>query len=87
MAKVFCLGRRFFFFVCLGSSSLSAQVVKGRLLEERSAAPVPGVQVEIAGTALRETTDPEGYFTFSGDLPQGEQILILSKNAFFTRRY
>ena len=87
MAKISRLGRRCFILFCLGSSSLSAQVVKGRLLEERSVAPIPGADVHIAGTTFHEITDAEGFFSFTGELPQGEQILILSKNAFFSKRY
>ena len=87
MAKVFSLGRRFLFLFCLSSSSLSAQVLKGKLVEERSLFPIAGAEVKISGTAYYEITDSDGNFSFSGDLPRGEQILILSKNAFFSRRY
>ncbi|MGB7841592.1 MAG: TonB-dependent receptor, partial [Salinimicrobium sp.] len=62
-------------------------MLKGKLVEERSLFPIAGAEVKISGTAYYEITDSDGNFSFSGDLPRGEQILILSKNAFFGRRY
>ncbi|NNL15305.1 MAG: TonB-dependent receptor [Flavobacteriaceae bacterium] len=62
-------------------------IVKGSVIDASSNAPIPDVTVSIEGTSLATTTDGFGVFNFSGDIPLGEQMLKLSKEAYITNRY
>lgn len=57
--------RFFFFFVCLASSvSLSAQEVRGVVVDDANGVPLPGARVQWLGTLKGTTTDGEGRFRF-----------------------
>ena len=86
MESLYGLGRRLLFLLALNACSAAAQEISGRVVEENSHLGIAAVTVEVEGTALKEKTDPEGFFSFS-DLPFGPQILIFSKNTFLTKRY
>ena len=55
-------------------------VVKGSVLDGTSGAPILGVIITIENTLLSTTTDAEGRFTLTQELPLGEHILKLEKN-------
>lgn len=88
MAKKFLYGREILLLISVYSLSVSAQKtsLEGRVLDEQTSKPVPGVSVLISGTALKEKTNSEGYFHFE-DPPAGEQVLELTANAYFTKRF
>ena len=67
--------------VCLGISSFSQEaIVKGRILEINSYEPIPDVEVSIQASIFKTTTNALGEFSFlEENLPQGAQILLISK--------
>ena len=80
--------KRFIFIGCvvfLGGISSWAQeaILKGRVLETNSYEPIPDVEIYIQNSAFKVATDALGEFYFLDEnLPQGEQILILSKQGY-----
>lgn len=72
------------FLLC--GSFLSAQVVKGRVIDETTEEPIKGALVEILGTSFTATTDAQGYFNFESGLPAGEHILKISEQNHYERR-
>jgi len=77
------------FMVFLAGVSALAQdaTVKGRIVDTNSSEPIPDVDVRIQSSKYSAVTDALGLFSISGtELPQGEQVLIVSKNVFITQR-
>ncbi|MFD0964347.1 carboxypeptidase-like regulatory domain-containing protein [Pseudofulvibacter geojedonensis] len=62
-------------------------VVKGVIIDSETTEPVSDVSVSIQGTTLTKKTDDQGQFNFSEGLPLGDQMLIVSKNGFFPKRF
>ena len=62
-------------------------VVKGRIVDTNSSDPIEGVQVRILESVFSTETDTKGLFAFTHtDLPQGEQVLIVSKSGYNTQQ-
>ncbi|RDK88715.1 carboxypeptidase-like regulatory domain-containing protein [Marinirhabdus gelatinilytica] len=73
----------------LGSASLFAQeaVVKGKVIDSDATEPVPDTEIRILSSIFNTETDAQGMFSISGtDLPQGEQVLVVSKAGYVTKR-
>ena len=82
-----------FFWNCVFSTiftiPLYAQIaaIQGRIIDSDSAEPVAQVTIRIADNDIAITSDATGYFnTTSTSLPLGEQVLIVSKSGYITRR-
>ncbi|SRX52404.1 TonB-dependent receptor domain-containing protein [Aequorivita sp. CIP111184] len=82
--------KRFIFIgyvVFLGGISSFAQeaIVKGRALETNSYEPIPDVEISIQASIFSTETSAKGEFYFiQKNLPQGQQILIVSKTGYIT---
>lgn len=79
----------FTFMVFFSGFSMFAQetVITGRVLDTNSSEPIPDVEVSILNSIFSTTTDAEGIFSFSQQsLPQGEQVLVLSKSGYVSLR-
>ncbi|SDK84883.1 CarboxypepD_reg-like domain-containing protein [Salinimicrobium catena] len=89
MDKFLQVRRELLLLLSFYSFTASAQTasLEGRVLDEQTSKPVPGVLVKITGTAFLKETDAEGHFSFSGNLPLGEQLLEFSRSTYFTKRY
>lgn len=61
--------------------------VKGQVIDADSTDPVSEVSVSIKGAKLSQTTNEEGKFNFSSNLPFGEQSLIVSKEGYFAKTF
>ena len=76
--------------ICLLCSvSLVAQeaVVKGKVIDSDATEPIPDVEIRILASAYATETDALGLFNITGaDLPQGEQVLIVAKSGYVTKR-
>src|SRR5690554_5224143 len=75
--------------VFLASFTAVAQntAVTGKVLDTYSSEPIPGIEVNLQGSDFNALTDGEGVFTISGlGLPEGEQILLLSKTGYVSQR-
>ncbi len=62
-------------------------LVKGSVTEAISFEPIPEVTVTIEGTELSVVTGEEGTFEFLETVPLGEQILVISKSGYISKRY
>jgi len=84
--------KQFFFTLCLVvmcSFTMHAQdaIVKGRVVDTNSSEAIQDVEVRIQSSAYSTMTDAQGMFTITGtDLPQGEQVLLLSKQGYLAQR-
>ena len=83
--------KKFFYFlfgIFFVFSAFSQQtIVKGSVIDASSNEPIPNVNVTIEGTNLSTTTDGFGMFSFTGNIPLGEQIINISKDEYLTNRY
>ncbi len=61
--------------------------VKGQVIDADSTDPVTEVSVSIKGEKLSQTTDAEGKFNFTSNLPLGEQSLVVGKEGYFTKTF
>jgi len=61
--------------------------VKGQVIDADSTDPVSEVSVSIKGATLSQTTNEEGKFNFSSNLPLGEQSLIVTKGGYFAKTF
>jgi hypothetical protein len=84
--------KRFIFTFCiglLGSFSLFAQdaIVKGRVVDTNSSEVIPDVEISIQASIYSTMTDANGLFSITGtNLPQGEQVLLVSKSGYNSQR-
>ncbi|WP_452218467.1 carboxypeptidase regulatory-like domain-containing protein [Lacinutrix undariae] len=78
-----------FLFGIFSSVAMYAQTttVKGSVKDAVTFEPIPGVTIIIEKTQETTTTDAKGEFTFSQNLPLGEQVLKVEKVGFVTKRY
>lgn len=75
--------------ICFWSVSLPAQeaIVKGRVIDSDATEPVANVEVRIVSSVFTTTTDALGIFHISSEnLPQGEQVLLVSKDGYVTKK-
>ncbi len=84
--------KKYFFYFLFGiffvfTAFAQETIVKGSVIDAASNNPIPDATVTIEGTNLSTTTDGFGMFSFSGNIPLGEQILNLSKQEYITNRY
>lgn len=62
--------------------------VKGIVVGDTDEQPIPDVIITIEGSLLETKTNNKGVFILEGaELPLGEQILIVNKEGFITKRY
>ncbi len=74
--------------VFMGVFTVQAQdaVVKGRVVDTHSSEVISDVQIHILSSNFEAKTDNEGLFALTGsDFPQGEQVLVVSKNNYVTQ--
>ena len=62
-------------------------IVKGSVLDGVTGEPIPDVTITIEGTSISTTTDGNGEFQFETIVPLGEQVLIIEKIDYVTKRY
>ena len=69
--------------------TVSAQqtVIKGSVKDAVNNQPIPEVTVTIEETLQVTKTDSKGEFSFTANVPLGEQILKISKDGYTTKRY
>lgn len=62
-------------------------LIKGSVKDVVTNEPIPDVTVTIEETSQSTKTDALGEFSFTTNLPLGEQVLKVSKNGYLTARY
>ena len=68
-------------------TAMSQTVVKGSVLDGTTNEPIPDVIISIEETLLTTQTDSKGEFSFTNDVPLGEQMLKVEKRGYVTKRY
>ena len=85
MKKSFLL---FLFGIAFTFSSFSQQtIVKGSVLDGTTGEPIPDVTISIEETGQSTKTDAKGEFSFTENIPLGEQVLKVEKIGYVTKRY
>ena len=85
MKKSFLL---FLFGIVFSLTSFAQQtVVKGSVLDGITGEPIPDVTITIEETGQSVKTDAKGEFSFTENLPLGEQVLKVEKLEYVTKRY
>ena len=85
MKKIFLL---FLFGIAFSITSFAQQtIVKGSVLDGTTGEPIPDVTITIEETSQTENTDAKGEFSFSQNVPLGEQVLKVEKVGYVTKRY
>ncbi|MGB3592113.1 MAG: TonB-dependent receptor, partial [Nonlabens sp.] len=64
---------------------MAQELVKGRVVDDVTEEPIPGVQVVIKGLDFKATTDAQGYFTLTGAIPEGEQRVVVTFNGYYVK--
>lgn len=59
-------------------------VIKGKVVDAYSNEPVPGVLIDVQGVGYQTETDATGSFELSGNIPPGDQTLVISKDGYNT---
>ena len=74
-------------FLLLQCLNLKGQTATGTVIDEYTGHALPGVSIKISGIGKEHFTDVNGVFILSENLPEGDYILTLSKNAFFDKYF
>ncbi|MGB0789092.1 MAG: carboxypeptidase regulatory-like domain-containing protein, partial [Marinirhabdus sp.] len=78
-----------FLFLFCATGPLFAQqaTVKGRVVETNSGEALPNVTVQILNSPFKTETTATGTFNITGSrLPQGEQVIAVSKQGYMAKR-
>ncbi len=85
MKKCFLL---ILFSIAFSLASFAQQtVVKGSVLDGTTGEPIPDVTVTIEATEQTQKTDAKGEFSFTQNVPLGDQVLKVEKVGYVTKRY
>jgi hypothetical protein len=85
MKKSFLL---FLFGVAFTLSGFAQQtIIKGSVLDGTTGEPIPDVTITIEETEQTAKTNAKGEFSFTENVPLGEQVLKVEKVGFATKRY
>ena len=79
---------RFLFGIAFTLASFAQQtIVKGSILDGTTSEPIPDVTITIEETGQIKKTDANGKFSFTVNVPLGEQVLKVEKVGYVTKRY
>lgn len=78
-AKLLCL-----FALTFIMSTLSADVIRGRLIETRTAESVSSAKIEVKGSSTSTITDTGGYFTIEA---KSGQVIVITAQDFTTSEF
>ncbi|WP_347923595.1 TonB-dependent receptor [Pontimicrobium sp. SW4] len=74
--------------VFLVSTAFAQQtIIKGSVKDAVTSLPIPEVTITIEETLYSTKTDTNGEFSFTRNVPLGEQVLNVSKQGYITARY
>lgn len=84
--------KKSFFIFLLGiftvfSSFAQQTIIKGSVKDAVTGQLLPNVTITIEETSQSTTTDASGEFTFTQNVPLGEQVLSLSKSGYLNARF
>ncbi|HZH69654.1 MAG TPA: carboxypeptidase-like regulatory domain-containing protein, partial [Flavobacteriaceae bacterium] len=76
-----------FSILCVAFVAAQTTEVKGRIIDSNTGQVIPDTSVSIEESVFSTRSDSSGTFSISGSsLPQGEQVLVVEKNGFLTKR-
>ncbi|ARN78771.1 TonB-dependent receptor [Nonlabens spongiae] len=73
------------FFTLWASLTMAQELIKGRVIDDVTEEPIPGVIVTVVGLDFDAETDAQGYFVISGNVPVGDQKLSIIFNGYYTK--
>ena len=62
-------------------------IIKGSVKDAATNQPIPDVTITIENTSFSTKTNANGEFSFTRNIPLGEQVLNVSKAGYITARY
>src|SRR5690606_17917367 len=68
-------------------ATVAQTTIKGSVVDGATDEPLPSVTITIEGTNFTTQTDAKGEFSFSSNVPLGEQVLTVAKYGYATKRY
>ena len=77
----------FFFGLFFVFTAVAQTIVRGSVKDAVSNEPIPNVKITIEETLLTTNTNALGEFSFTANIPLGEQVLKLEKAGYLTARY
>lgn len=69
------------------SAAAQQTVVKGSVIDGITYEPIPNVTITIEESLQSTETDAEGKFSFTSNVPLGEQVLKIEKSGYVTKRF
>lgn len=76
------------FSLCLSLTGFAQQtIIKGSVLDGTTGEPLPDVTITIEETGQTINTNAKGEFSFTENVPLGEQVLKVEKIGYLTKRY
>lgn len=67
------------------SLGLAQELLKGRVIDDRTEEPIAGVIIKVQGTSFNATTNNEGYFIVKGAIPIGDQKISVLKDGYYSK--
>jgi hypothetical protein len=73
------------FLILFSSFSMAQELIKGRVIDDVTEEPIPGVTVTVVGLKFKATTDANGYFIIEGAVPVGDQKINILFNGYYSK--
>lgn len=67
------------------SFTMAQELIKGRVIDDVTEEPIPGVTVRVVGLDFKAETDAQGYFIIEGNVPEGDQKLNILFNGYYSK--
>ena len=72
-------------FMLVSSLGMAQELLKGRVIDDSTEEPIPGVTISVKGLKFNATTDAKGYFVVTGAIPVGDQMITVSRSGYYTK--
>lgn len=72
-------------FMLISTIGMAQELLNGRVIDDATEEPIPGVTINVIGTNFSATTDANGYFVVNGAIPVGDQKIIVSASSYYTK--
>ena len=72
-------------FMLTSGLGMAQELLKGRVIDDTTEEPIPGVSISVLGTKFNAITDADGYFKVTGAIPLGDQKIVVLKNGYYSK--
>lgn len=72
-------------FMLVSSFGMAQELLKGRVIDDSTEEPIPGVTISVKGLKFNASTDANGYFVVTGAIPVGDQMITVSRSGYYTK--